>query len=155
MPTTAEAKNKFFKRLKSPSGGEAVEMSFIDHLEALRWHLVRGVAVWFVAFIAIFIKVDWVFDNIIYAPAKSSFVTYGWFCRLGNFIGVGDSLCMPAVEIPLQGNTISGPFMSAELLATFFWRLSLLISWQILASVLPALISTCLPLQTILIPLLP
>ncbi len=113
MPTTAEAKNKFFKRLKSPSGGEAVEMSFIDHLEALRWHLVRGVAVWFVAFIAIFIKVDWVFDNIIYAPAKSSFVTYGWFCRLGNFIGVGDSLCMPAVEIPLQGNTISGPFMSA------------------------------------------
>ena len=90
-----------------------MEMSFIDHLEALRWHLVRGVAVWFVAFIAIFIKVDWVFDNIIYAPAKSSFVTYGWFCRLGNFIGVGDSLCMPAVEIPLQGNTISGPFMSA------------------------------------------
>ncbi len=113
MPTTAEAKNKFFKRLKNNPENEAVEMSFIDHLEALRWHLVRCVIVWAVAFIGIFIKVDWIFDNIIYAPAKSSFVTYGWFCRLGQFLGVGDSLCMPAVEIPLQGNTISGPFMSA------------------------------------------
>lgn len=113
MPTTAEAKNKFFKRLKNNPEDEAVEMSFIDHLEALRWHLVRCVIVWAVAFIGIFIKVDWVFDNIIYAPAKSSFVTYGWFCRLGQFLGIGDSLCMPAVEIPLQGNTISGPFMSA------------------------------------------
>ncbi len=113
MPTTAEAKNKFFKRLKNNPEDEAVEMSFIDHLEALRWHLVRCVIVWAVAFIGIFIKVDWVFDNIIYAPAKSSFVTYGWFCSLGKFLGIGDSLCMPAVEIPLQGNTISGPFMSA------------------------------------------
>ena len=88
-------------------------MSFIDHLEALRWHIVRGVIVWAVAFIAIFINVDWVFDNIIYAPAKSDFITYSWFCDFGRFLRLGDSLCMPPVEIPLQGNTISGPFMSA------------------------------------------
>ena len=88
-------------------------MSFIDHLEALRWHLVRGVIVWAVAFIAIFINVDWVFDHIIYAPAKSDFITYSWFCDLGRFLRLGDALCMPPVDIPLQGNTISGPFMSA------------------------------------------
>ncbi|RYF79721.1 MAG: preprotein translocase subunit TatC, partial [Chitinophagaceae bacterium] len=113
MPTTAEAKKKFFSRLKNSPQSEAVEMSFIDHLEALRWHLVRCVLVWMLFFIAIFVKVDWVFDNIIYAPAKSSFVTYGWFCDLSHFLRLGESLCMPAVEIPLQGNTISGPFMSA------------------------------------------
>lgn len=113
MPTAAEAKNKFFRRLKSSPDSEAVEMSFIDHLEALRWHLVRCVIVWSVGFIGIFVKVDWVFDNIIYAPAKPGFVTYGWFCDLSHFLRLGDSLCMPAVEIPLQGNTISGPFMSA------------------------------------------
>lgn len=88
-------------------------MSFVDHLEALRWHIVRGVIAWFVACITIFIYIDWVFDKIIYAPAKSSFVTYGMFCRLSHFLHLGDSLCMPPVEIPLQGNTISGPFMSA------------------------------------------
>ncbi len=113
MATTEETRKQFFKKLRNSKTEETVEMSFIDHLEALRWHLVRGVVVWTVAFIAIFIKVDWVFDKIIYAPAKSDFVTYGWFCNLGHFLRLGNSLCMPAVEIPLQGNTISGPFMSA------------------------------------------
>ena len=113
MATISEKRKQFFKKLKDSKGVETAEMSFIDHLEALRWHLVRGVLVWAVAFIAIFIKVDWIFDNIIYAPAKSDFITYGWFCKLSHFLHLGDSLCMPPVEIPLQGNTISGPFMSA------------------------------------------
>jgi len=113
VSTTEETRSKFFRKLRNSKNQETVEMSFIDHLEALRWHIVRGVIVWAVAFIAIFINVDWVFDNIIYAPAKSDFITYSWFCDFGRFLRLGDSLCMPPVEIPLQGNTISGPFMSA------------------------------------------
>jgi len=113
VSTTEETRSKFFRKLRNSKNQETVEMSFIDHLEALRWHIVRGVIVWAVAFIAIFINVDWVFDNIIYAPAKSDFITYSWFCNFGRFLRLGDSLCMPPVEIPLQGNTISGPFMSA------------------------------------------
>lgn len=113
MSTTEETRKQFFKKLRNSKGEETTEMSFIDHLEALRWHLVRCVLVWGVAFIAIFVKVDWVFDHIIYAPAKNDFITYGWFCKLSHFLRLGDSLCMPPVDIPLQGNTISGPFMSA------------------------------------------
>ncbi len=89
------------------------EMTFIDHLEALRWHLVRAMIVWLTAAIAIFIKIDWIFDNIIYAPAHNDFVTYGFLCNLGHQLHLGDSLCMPPINIQLQGNTISGPFMSA------------------------------------------
>ncbi|MBU3713864.1 MAG: twin-arginine translocase subunit TatC [Ferruginibacter sp.] len=88
-------------------------MSFIDHLEALRWHIIRALLVWLVAAIAIFVRIDWIFDNIIYAPANNNFITYGFLCRLSHWLHIGDSLCMPAVNIPLQGNTISGPFMSA------------------------------------------
>jgi len=88
-------------------------MSFIDHLEALRWHLVRAVLVWFIILIAVFIHIDWVFDHIIYAPAHSDFVTYELLCNLGRNLHLGDVLCMPPVSIPLQGNTVSGPFMSA------------------------------------------
>lgn len=88
-------------------------MSFVEHLEALRWHLVRGVIVWLAAMIAIFINIDWIFDNIIYAPAHSSFFTYNALCTLSHKMHLGDALCMPPVDIPLQGNTISGPFMSA------------------------------------------
>ena len=85
----------------------------MDHLEAFRWHLVRSVLVWLIAVIAIFINVDWVFDHIIYAPAKSGFITYGFLCNLSHAWHLGEALCMPPVNIPLQGNTISGPFMSA------------------------------------------
>jgi sec-independent protein translocase protein TatC len=113
VSTTEQSRKNFFKRLRLGEDQHNGEMSFTDHLEALRWHLVRGVIVWLFAFVFIFVKIDWVFDNIIYAPAKSDFITYGWFCKLSHFLGLGDSLCMPPVDIPLQGNTISGPFMSA------------------------------------------
>ncbi len=99
-----------FKRIGNIEGKE---MTFIDHLEALRWHLVRAVIVWLAAVIVIFIKVDWVFDNIIYAPAKSDFISYRALCSFSNKLGLGNALCMPPINIELQGNTISGPFMSA------------------------------------------
>ena len=89
------------------------EMSFIDHLEALRWHVVRSAFVWLAAAIGIFIKIDWIFDNVIFAPAQNNFITYGALCNLGHKLHIGDSLCMPPVNIQLQGNTVSGPFMAA------------------------------------------
>ena len=89
------------------------EMSFVDHLEELRWHIARSLLVWLAAAILIFIYIDFVYDQIIYAPAQSDFVTYIYFCKFGHMIGLGDGLCMPPVNIALQGITVSGPFMSA------------------------------------------
>ncbi len=111
LADTTEKRRSIFKL--SAAGENQAEMSFMDHLEALRWHIVRALIVWLVAVIAIFIKIDWIFDHIIYAPAHSSFVTYGMLCDFSHYLHLGDALCMPPVEIPLQGNTISGPFMSA------------------------------------------
>ena len=114
MAEIKKERKSFLKKLGGAKGvDEKAEMSFIDHLEALRWHLVRGVAVWLVAVIFIFLKIDWIFDHIIYAPANSNFITYGALCRFSHFLHLGESLCMPPVSIPLQGNTVSGPFMSA------------------------------------------
>ena len=110
MADTTENKTSFLRRLGNEAG---IEMSFVDHLEALRWHLVRAVLVWLVAVIVIFIKIDWVYDNIVYAPAQSTFVSYGALCNFSHWLHLGESLCMPVVNIELQGNTISGPFMSA------------------------------------------
>ncbi len=113
MASAEERRESFFKKIRGKSGDYNAEMSFIDHLEALRWHITRAALVWLITAIVIFIKIDWVFDKIIYAPAKNDFITYGFLCRLGHFLKIGDSLCMPPVDIQLQGNTISGPFMSA------------------------------------------
>ena len=124
-------KKIFLKRRLNKDG--AAEMSFIEHLEALRWHVVRSGIVWILSAIVIFINIDWVFDKIIFAPAQNGFITYDLLCKLGHKLGVGDSLCMPPMNLQLQGNTISGPFMAAVsiamiggLIVTFpylFWEL--------------------------------
>jgi len=88
-------------------------MSFMDHLEALRWHIMRSVLVWLSAAITIFVFIDWVFENIILAPSSQSFITYGTLCRFGRWLGVGDSLCMPPVKIRFLVTEVNGTFTSA------------------------------------------
>ncbi len=113
MATAQKERAKFFKKIRGAGEDSDAEMTFVDHLEELRWHIVRALIAWMVAAIGIFVYIDWVFDNIIYAPARSNFITYSWFCKLGQKLGLGDGLCMPPINLNLQGNTVSGPFMSA------------------------------------------
>jgi len=113
LSTTTSDRKSFFKKIRGKDDGEKAEMSFIDHLEVLRWHIVRSAIALVIAAIFIFIFIDWIFDNIIYAPARQSFVTYSALCNLGHALHLGNSLCMPAVKIPLLINTISGSFSSA------------------------------------------
>ncbi|MEL6865841.1 MAG: twin-arginine translocase subunit TatC [Bacteroidota bacterium] len=56
--------------------GDEKEMSFLDHLEELRWHLIRSVASIALFAVVVFLPGQWVFDNIILAPKQSSFITY-------------------------------------------------------------------------------
>jgi sec-independent protein translocase protein TatC len=111
---TSERK-AFFKRIrgKDTENTAGAEMSFMDHLEVLRWHLFRSAIVLIIVAIFVFVYVDWIFDNIIFAPANKNFVSYTALCHLSHYLHIGDSLCMPPIDIQLQGNTVSGPFMSA------------------------------------------
>jgi sec-independent protein translocase protein TatC len=113
LATSTSNSKSFIKKMRGTPGEDQAEMSFIDHLEALRWHLVRALIVWLIAVILIFLKIDWIFDNIVYAPAHSDFISYRALCKISHYLHLGNALCMPPVDIPLQGNTISGPFMSA------------------------------------------
>lgn len=88
-------------------------MTFVEHLEELRWHLVRSVVVWMVATIVIFIYRDWVYDNVIFALAQKDFVSYTMLCNLSHNLHLGDALCMEPVSFSLLGDKVSGPFMSA------------------------------------------
>jgi sec-independent protein translocase protein TatC len=115
LATATSERKKFFKRLRKGSDAdtEQTEMTFMDHLEALRWHLMRSVIVWLVATIAIFIFRDWVYDIIILGPTNEKFITYGALCKFGNWLGIGDGLCMPPVKIDLQITEMNGTFTSA------------------------------------------
>ncbi|MEO6327722.1 MAG: twin-arginine translocase subunit TatC [Ginsengibacter sp.] len=113
MSIQASERKSFFKKIRGKEDEVNAEMSFIDHLEVLRWHIVRSAIVLVIAAILIFIYIDWIFDHVIYAPARQDFITYSALCNLGHKLHLGNTLCMPPVKIPLLINTIGGSFTSA------------------------------------------
>lgn len=99
--------------LKKTDQTSVAEMSFIDHLEALRWHIVRSIiAVLFFA-IFIFINIDWVFDYVISGPLQNDFVTYIQLCRLSHWLHLGDAFCMPPIHVKMQTTQFGSQFMSS------------------------------------------
>src|SRR5665213_959955 len=109
---------KFFSR----NPGQ-LEMSFIEHLEALRWHIVRSVLAIVIIAILAFIKIDWLFENIIMGPLKSDFLSVVGLCKLSHLLHIGETLCLPAANVQLQtiafvcGFIIAFPYIFWE-----FWR---------------------------------
>jgi sec-independent protein translocase protein TatC len=89
---------------------ESAEMSFLDHLEELRWHLVRSVVVIFALAIVFFINKDFLFNTIILAPKNADFFTYKFMCKLSHLLQMGDTLCMNGLEFSLINTTLSGQF---------------------------------------------
>jgi sec-independent protein translocase protein TatC len=90
----------------------AQEMTFLEHLEELRWTLVRSAIAVLVCMVAAFIAKDFVFDHIVLAPRDASFITYRAFCALGHGIGLGDSLCATTLDFSLQNISMSGQFFT-------------------------------------------
>jgi len=107
-------RKSFFKRIQSGKEGTSKEeMTFFDHIEELRWHILRSLLVWVSAAISIFVFRGFIFDDVILAPTKSNFVSYQALCSFGKWLHLGDSFCMPPVVIDFQYNTVTGPFSSA------------------------------------------
>jgi len=62
------------------------EMGFLDHLEALRWHLVRSVIAVIVGAIVVFSSKDFVFNTIIFGPRDANFITYRLICSISEML---------------------------------------------------------------------
>ena len=114
MAEQTSNRKSFFKRIQSgKEGSTKEEMTFFDHIEELRWHILRSLLVWASAAISIFVFRGLIFDDVILAPTKSNFVSYQALCSFGKWLHLGDSFCMPPVVIDFQYNTVTGPFSSA------------------------------------------
>ncbi|WP_239692027.1 twin-arginine translocase subunit TatC [Hymenobacter coccineus] len=91
----------------SPSLGDQHEMSFIDHLEALRWHVIRAaISVVVFATIAFFSK-NFLFHTLILGPSRADFWTYQMFCKLGKVFGSTEP-CADHVNFIIQNREMSG-----------------------------------------------
>ena len=68
---------------------EQEEMSFWDHLEALRWTLFRSFLALFIFAIGSFAFMrgsDGIFDRVVLAPCYSDFIFYRWLCDLNQWL---------------------------------------------------------------------
>ena len=86
------------------------EMSFLGHLEELRWHLIRSCSAIIIMASVAFIGKDFIFDTIIFGPKKIDFLTYKLFCHLSESFGQGDSFCINEMPFRIQSRTVAGQF---------------------------------------------
>ncbi len=85
-------------------------MGFMDHLEALRWHLVRSVIVVISLAVVVFCFPDFVFGKIIFGPMRLDFITYQMLCKLSDKLGGVQDLCVDKINFSLISNQLSGQF---------------------------------------------
>ncbi len=96
------------------------EMSFLEHLEELRWHLVRSVIAIVVVTIVVFSNKSFIFDTIIFGPKSSTFPTFQVLCKLSDWLYIQfpslmktkDVLCIGQETYELQNIAMSGQFMT-------------------------------------------
>lgn len=127
--------------LNKRNSGSEDEMSFIDHLEALRWHLIRSVVAVVICAILVFIFTNFFVDEIIMGPTKSDFISVRWMCEIGKKMGAGNSLCFSATDVKFQETMMTGQFIASFTIAFIggFVLAFPYVFWEIWRFVKPAL----------------
>lgn len=117
------------------------EMSFLDHLEELRWLLVRSSAVIVVLAIAVFFISDFIFDGIIFGPTKVDFITYRFFCDASHYLGFAETICIEELPFTIQNTSMEGQvnvFVWTCITAGFILGFPYLL-WEVWKFISPAL----------------
>lgn len=86
------------------------EMSFLDHLEELRWHLIRSTLAVLLFGTLAFIAKEFIFDVLLFGPKKADFPTYKLLCKVAQTIGFKESFCFTELPFRIQSRTMAGQF---------------------------------------------
>jgi len=89
------------------------EMSFLDHLESLRWVLIRSTLAIVIGAVISFFFLDFIFDVIIFGPKDPNFVSYRFFCELGQMFGASEDLCIKELNFTIQSRQVASQFNTA------------------------------------------
>jgi sec-independent protein translocase protein TatC len=122
---------------------EEKEMTFLDHLEELRWHVIRSLLAVIVITIGAFIAAKWIFQNIVFAPAYPDFVFYSWMCEIGKLVGSEASLCIEKIPFKIQSRYMTGQF-TMHITASFVIGLIVAfpyVFWELWTFIKPGLVS--------------
>ncbi len=89
---------------KKPKG----EMSFLNHLEELRWVLVRSSAAIVSMAIVAYFFADFIFTDLIFGPTDPNFITYRFFCKVAQVLGVTGDICVTELPFTIQNTSMEG-----------------------------------------------
>ena len=84
------------------------EMSFLDHLEDLRWLLVRSSAAIIIMALITYFFSDFIFDDIIFGPTDANFITYRFFCDVAQTLGITGDICVKELPFTIQNTSMEG-----------------------------------------------
>ncbi len=101
---------KLIDTIKNKGKNLEAEMSFFDHLEVLRWHLIRSAIAVVVFMILAFSFYDFIFDDIIMGPKSPNFWTYRMMCKIADLINVPD-FCVTEVPGTIINTQMAGQFI--------------------------------------------
>ena len=116
------------------------EMSFLDHLEALRWHILRSLIAIVILMVVAFFSKKILFHDIILAPSRTDFWTYQMLCKLSVYLDQ-PFLCVEKLAFIIQSRSLAGQF-TTHIGASFVAGLILAfpyIFWEIWQFVKPGL----------------
>lgn len=105
----AEGTNQEEQSTKSKNEPKA-EMSFLDHLEALRWHIIKAISSIVICAVVAYIYSDFIWNSILLAPKSPDFWTSRMLVKITNLIGV-QSAGLNQHPIQLINFNLSGQFM--------------------------------------------
>lgn len=83
------------------------EMSFLEHLEELRWHIIRSILAIVILMVTAFLFKDIIFDHVILAPKSPDFITARLLCRLGEYLNT-TALCINTQQMNLISIKMAG-----------------------------------------------
>ncbi|WP_196894854.1 twin-arginine translocase subunit TatC [Aureivirga marina] len=93
---------------------ETNNMSFLAHLEELRWHLIRSTLAIFAVAIVVFIFRTQVYEQFLFAHLNGDFPTYQWLCNLSKALSIESEMCnLEFGTDTLQSLNPSGQIMNA------------------------------------------
>jgi len=135
--------NKIIQAIKDKSKELDVEMSFFDHIEILRWHLIRSAIAILIFTCAAFYYYDFLFDKVIMGPMRGDFWTYRMMCKLADALN-RPGLCIKAVAGKIINTEMAGQF-TLQLNSAFMIGLiagAPYLLWEVWRFVKPALHET-------------
>jgi sec-independent protein translocase protein TatC len=98
------------KLLGNKDVNPSAEMSFIDHLEVLRRHIIRALIGVGIGSIIVFTNIEYVVDSILMGPVHPEFITYKWLCELGNFLHLPE-ICLKDFSLKFLSNAMTEQFL--------------------------------------------